>query len=214
MATDAKRNTLKKVDGEQMLKGVYLAAFTDGTTFKADIRELPTVDGEGKPDGGSFGGLFDALPPMAQRVMIYGLKQKLDDAQAGVDNVKDAVEELQSTWDAIKKNAWTLRVPGEGVEGGLFQRAYADWKGIPLSDAKAKISELVARNLKANQEAEQDEKKRADITERRVFNSLRDAMLGRYEPLAAKYKELQEKRKSKPKESGLTIDTTGLVDEE
>lgn len=202
---EAKRNSLKKVNAELMAAGIYAAEFTDGTTFTADIRDVP-----GKAEGTTFGEAYDNLPPMIQRTLCYGLKQKLDDAQAGVDNVPDAVEELKSTWEAILKGAWTLRVPGEGVEGGLFQRAFADWKGMPLSDAKAKIAELVAKNLKANQDAEPDEKKRADITERRVFNSIRDAMLQRYPELAAKYKELQEKRKSKPKDSGLTIDTTGL----
>lgn len=205
---EAKRNALKKVDAALMAAGVYHAVFTDGQVFHADIRDLPVVNEAGEIVG-KFGDAFAAVPPMAQRTLIYGLKQKLDDSMAGSETIADAVEEIRSTWDAILQNKWTIRVPGEGVEGGLFHRAYAEWKGIPLSDAKAKISDLVERNMEANQKAETDEEKRKAITLRRVFNSLRDAMLARYPELDAKYKELQEKRKARPKADKLVIDTTG-----
>lgn len=205
---EAKRNTLKKVDGEKMAVGVYDAKFTDGRQFVADIRDLPKVDAEGKPTGEKFGADYDALPPMVKRTLSYGLKQKLDDAQAGCETIDEAYSELESTWQAIVAGNWTIRVAGEGVEGGLFQRAYAEVKGVSLADAKGAIEKLVAKNMTANLQAAKTEEEKAKITERRVFNSIRDAMLARNEDLAAKYKELQEKRKARPKDSGLVIDTS------
>lgn len=182
-----KRTSLKKVDGEKMAKGVYSATFNSGTVFEADIRTV-------WPD-------FDAAPPMAQKLGIYGIKQKLDDSMAGVEDEKEAVEEVQSTWEAITKGQWTMRVAGEGVEGGLFARAYAQFHNISLSDAKAKIADLVERNLAKNKAATADEKQREAITDRMVFNQLRTKALERYPEMNTIYEELKAKQKktSKPK---------------
>lgn len=184
---EAKRQQLKKVDAEKMAAGVYHAAFTDGTEFTADVRAI-------LPD-------YDNLPDMGKRVVQYGLKQKLDDSMAGVDTIAEATEELKSTWEAIVKGQWTIRVPGEGVEGGLFARAYAEFHGIPLSDAKAKISGLVEKNLKANQEAQARKPKgeQKEITERMIFNRLRDVALEKDAGLKAKYEELKAKRATREK---------------
>lgn len=191
---EAKRNALKKVDGEKIAAGVYHATFTDGTEFTADVRTVV-------PD-------FDGMPEMGKRFLIYGLKQKLDDSMAGVGSVEEAAEELNSTWDAITKGNWTLRVPGEGVEGGLFARAYAQRHNLGLGDAKAKISGLVEKNLKANQEArarKPKEQQGDEITERMIFNRLRDAALERDADLKRIYAELKEKRASK-KSSGSDLE--------
>lgn len=207
---EAKRKQLKKVDSEQMAVGVYLATYEDGTTFRADLRDLPIVDGDGKIVG-RLGETYDKLSPMVQRTLQYGIKQKLDDAIAGVDNVPEAVEEQQSTWDAILANKWVTRVPGEGVEGGLFARAFSAWKNLSLSDAKAKISELVDRNLKVNQEAQaaKPKEQQKEITERMVFNSLRDTYLKRNEDLNKIYEDLKAKKaeKAKNRPSGIEITT-------
>lgn len=189
---ESKRTSLKKVDGEKMATGVYFATFNSGVTFEADIRKV-------WPE-------FDTAPPMAQRVGIYGLKQKLDDSMAGVDDEAEAVEEVQSTWDAIIKGQWTLRVAGEGVEGGLFARAYAQYHQISLSDAKAKIAELVEKNLAKNKAAITDEKQREAITDRMVFNQLRNKALERYPDLAAVYEELKSKQKKKTSKPKVELD--------
>lgn len=192
MATESKRTSLKKVDGERMAKGVYFAVFNSGTTFEADIRKV-------WPD-------FDAAPPMAQRVGIYGLKQKLDDSMAGVEDEAEAVEEVQSTWEAIVKGQWTLRVAGEGVEGGLFARAYAAFHKLSLSDAKAKIAELVEKNLAKNKAAITDEKQRESVTDRMVYNQLRNKALERYPEMNAIYEELKAKQKKKVSKPKVELD--------
>lgn len=203
-ANATKRNALKKVDGEKMAVGVYHAVFTSGLEFTADVRDLPIVDADGKiVEGRKFGDEgWNALPPMAQRIVAYGLKQKLDDSMAGADDEKEALDEVQSTWDAILKNGWTLRVAGEGVEGGLFARAYAEVNGISLSDAKGKIAGLVERNLKANREkliAAGKQKEADELTDRMVFNKVRDAALEKNPDLKAKYDEFKAKKAKKAK---------------
>jgi hypothetical protein len=211
---EAKRNSLKVVDGPALLSGVYFAKFTDGTEFKADLRDLPTVNPDGSLTGTKLGDTVDQIAevcPMFFRTVCYGLKQKLDDSMAGVSDIKDAAEELNSTWDAILKNGWTLRVQGEGVEGGLFARAYAEFKGLSLSDAKLKIGALVEKNVKANKDAAKTDEERAKVTDRRVFNGLRDRMLERDPGLAKAYEELKAKRDAKAKEKaagGLEFDTS------
>lgn len=192
MATESKRTSLKKVDGERMAKGVYFATFNSGIVFEADIRKV-------WPD-------FDAAPPMAQRVGIYGLKQKLDDSMAGVEDEAEAVEEVQSTWEAIVKGQWTLRVAGEGVEGGLFARAYAAFHKLSLSDAKAKIAELVEKNLAKNKAAITDEKQRESVTDRMVYNQLRNKALERYPEMNAIYEELKAKQKKKVSKPKVELD--------
>lgn len=201
-ANATKRNALKKVDGEKMAAGVYFAVFTSGAEFKADIRDLPVLDANGNIIGRFGDEGWNALPPMAQRIVAYGLKQKLDDSMAGADDEKEALDEVQSTWDAILKNGWTLRVAGEGVEGGLFARAYAEVNQISLSDAKGKIAGLVERNLKANREklvAAGKQKEADELTDRMVFNKVRDAALEKNLDLKAKYDEFKAKKAKKAK---------------
>lgn len=186
---EAKRSTLKKVDGAQLLKGIYSATFTDGTVFEADIAKVSDA--------------------MRTRFLQYGLKQKLDDSMAGCDTVEEALEEVKSTWDAIATGDgnWTIRVPGEGVEGGLFARAYAERHGIPLADAKAKIGGLVEKNLAANRELNKDKKDAPEITERMVFNRLRDVALERDADLASIYQKLKDaKAKKATKKSDMQIE--------
>lgn len=198
-----KRQNIKTVSGEEMAKGVYLAAFADGSNFRADLRELPG------PDGAPIGAAYDSFPPMVQRTLQYGIKQKLDDSMAGAESVEEAAEEIRSTWDAIKAGNWTIRVAGEGVEGGLFARAFAAFKGVSLADAKAQIATMVERNLEANRAAIADPKKREELTERMVFNKVRETALERYPELKAKYDELREARKSKRgSRSDIKVDLT------
>lgn len=199
---DAKRQSLKKIDGAKMAAGVYHATFSNGTIFAADLRDLPLAfegEGEARKVTQTMGAMYDALPEMAQRTLQYGLKQKLDDSMAGAESVEEAIEEIQSTWAAIKAGNWTMRVAGEGVEGGLFARAYAELNGIPLADAKAKIAGLVQKNLAKAQAKEQEkpEAERKEITERAIFNAIRLAALERTEGLAAKYEEIKAKRAKK-----------------
>jgi len=197
-----KRQALKKVDSEKMAQGIYSALFTDGTLFEADLRNLPVTVADGKVTA-VLGAAYDSLPPMVQRTLQYGIKQKLDDSMAGTETVEEAVEEIKSTWDAIAAGNWTIRVAGEGVEGGLFARAFAEFNNMSLADAKAKIGKLVEANLIANQKAVAGKKdkdgKQVEITERMVFNKLRDTAFERYPDLKAKYAELKEKRAAKAK---------------
>lgn len=180
---ETKRQSIKTVDGEKLKLGIYLAKFKGGAEFVADLSQ---VNDE-----------------MKARFMQYGLKQKLDDAMAGADDEADAIAEVTSTWESIVKGQWTLRVAGEGVEGGLFARAYAERHGIPLSDAKAKIGALVEKNTAANNVGKTEEKDK--VTERQVFNRLRDVALERDADLKAKYDELKAKKAAKTKEKGSNL---------
>lgn len=181
MATqETKRQSVKKVDGEKLQAGIYSAAFSDGTVIEVSVDS------------------FNA--DIQRKLMLYGLKQKLDDSmalEAGSD-LADYQAELASTIEALKGGQWTMRVAGEGVEGGLFARAYAQRHEVSLADAKAKISGLVEKNLKANQELHAGNKKALEaITERSVFNRLRDAALARDSALSGIYEELKAKRAAK-----------------
>lgn len=184
---EAKKQSIKKVDGAALLNGVYKATFSDGTVFEAD---LSTVK-----------------PEMRARFEQYGLKQKLDDSMAGADTVEEAIEEVKSTWAAIAAGNWTIRVAGEGVEGGLFARAYAKRHDIPLADAKGKIGGLVEKNVAANKELNANKPDAPEVTDRMVFNKLRDTMLERDEKLNTIYEELraEKAKKAKSKPSGVQI---------
>lgn len=188
MATETKRQSLKKVDGEKMANGIYFATFNGGTEFSADVRKI-------LPD-------FDGLPEMGKRVVAYGLKQKLDDSMAGAETETEAIEEVQSTWEAIEKGQWTIRVAGEGIEGGLFARAYHERHNITLGDAKAKIAALVEKNRNANNAGKPE---KDHVTDRQVFNRLRDVALERDPELKAKYEALKAKKAAKQKERGSSI---------
>lgn len=184
---EAKKQSIKKVDGAALLTGVYKATFADGTVFEADVSKVS--------------------PEMQARFTQYGLKQKLDDSMAGADTIEDALEEVKSTWDAIVAGNWTIRVAGEGVEGGLFARAYAKRHDIPLADAKAKIGGLVEKNVAANAKLNEGKADAPEVTERMVFNRLRDTMLERDGQLASVYEALraEKQKKAKAKTSGVQI---------
>jgi hypothetical protein len=199
---EAKRTALKKVDAAKMAAGVYFAVFTNGTEFSADLRDLPVAfegEGEARKVSQTLGAGYDGLGELVQRTMQYGIKQKLDDSMAGAESVEEAIEEVQSTWAAIKAGNWTTRVPGEGVEGGLFARAYAAINELTLPEAKAKISAMIEKNLAKAQakEAAKPEGERKEVSERQVFNAIRDVAFERVEGLKAKYDEIKEKRGKK-----------------
>ncbi|MFA6047169.1 MAG: hypothetical protein WC718_19460 [Phycisphaerales bacterium] len=175
-----KRTSVKKVDGELLQTGVYQATFADGTVV--------AVDGNALPDD------------IKRKLFLYGLKQKLDDSMAldAGSDLKDYIEELQATGDSLTSGQWTMRVAGEGVEGGLFARAYARHNAISLGDAKAKIAGLVERNLVANQTRFAGNKEALEkITERAVFNRIRDAALERDAGLNTTYQELKAAKGAK-----------------
>jgi hypothetical protein len=182
-----RKQAIKTVDGALIAQGIYKATFKDGTVFEADISKVTAE--------------------MQARFTQYGLKQKLDDSMAGAESVEEAIEEVKSTWDAIVAGNWTIRVAGEGVEGGLFARAYAKRHNVPLADAKAKIGGLVEKNVKANQELNKGKENAPEVTDRMVFNRLRDTMLERDAELATTYEALRAERakKSKGKTSGVQI---------
>jgi hypothetical protein len=198
-----KRASLKKVDAAQMALGVYHATFTNGTVFTADLRDLPiafTGEGDQRKVSATLGAAgYDALGEMPQRTLQYGIKQKLDDSMAGAESVEEAVEEVQSTWASIVAGNWTMRVAGEGVEGGLFARAYAAVYGLNLPEAKAKISAMIEKNLTKAQakEAAKPEAERKEVSERQIFNGIREVAFERIEGLKAKYDEIKAKRGTK-----------------
>lgn len=176
-----KRKSIKVVDADLLAQGTYKATFNDGTVVVASLADIKEEHREA----------------MIAKFLAYGLKQKLDDSMAGAEDTKEAIEELTSTWDSIVQGGWTSRVPGEGVEGGLFARAYSERHRISLGDAKAKIGTLVAKNLAANVEKNRGKKDAAPITERMVLNAIRSAALERDTALNAKYEELKAKKKKK-----------------
>lgn len=172
--SETTKQKVKTVDGAKLAQGIYSATFRDGTVIEVGLQDFPAE--------------------VIQKLTLYGLKQKLDDAMAldAGSDLKDYQEELTSTIDALRAGQWTMRVAGEGVEGGLFARAYAKHKGIPLGEAKAKISALVEANLKANLDKHAGDKAALEkITERAVFNRLRDAALERDPDLKEVYDELK-----------------------
>ena len=186
--TESKR-AIKKVSAEALLKGTYEATFADGTVVRFGLEDVKE----------------DARESIRERFFQYGLKQKLDDAMAGASDVQEAIEELGSTIDAIKAGNWTVRVAGEGVEGGLFARAWSERHGVSLADAKAKIGALVERNVAKNRAANPG--KEETITERAVFNQIRLAALDRDADLKAIYDALKEKKaKKKSTKQAMEID--------
>lgn len=190
MAAEGKKQSVKKVDGEALQNGIYRAVFTNGTTVEVDGNSLPEE--------------------IKRKLFLYGLKQKLDDSMAleAGSPVEDYIEELVATRDSLVAGQWTMRVAGEGVEGGLFARAYAKHHGIALGEAKAKIAGLVERNLKANQEKFAGNKEALEkITERAVFNRIRDAALERDPALSGIYEELKA-AKGKKKAGGPELEIT------
>ena len=202
-----KRRSIKKVSAEQLALGIYHATFEDAakTEVKADLRQLFA-----SPD------LYEGLAPMVKKTLQYGIKQKLDDSMADVEDVADAIAEVTSTWEAIVKGEWATRVPGEGVEGGLFAKAYAQWKNISLADAKAAISRIITKNLVANREKYKDDKKKLEsITEKAVYVRVRLSTLERNADLNTVYEELKAKRKQRAAtRTEMEIDTADVPDGE
>lgn len=188
---EGKRTSVKKVDGEKLQAGVYSATFSDGTVVE--------IDGNALPDD------------IKRKLFLYGLKQKLDDSMAldAGSDLSDYIDELTATGESLKTGQWTMRVAGEGVEGGLFARAYAKHNGLSLGDAKAKIAGLVERNLAANQAKFAGNKEALEkITERAVFNRIRDAALERDAGLKAVYEELKAAKGAKKKAGPVDMEIT------
>jgi hypothetical protein len=176
MATE--KQSIKKVSKEKLLAGVYEASFTNGKVVSWDFGKL-------------FPGFAD-LPndSVVRQTIMYGAKQKLDDSMAGAADIDEAIEELESTIEALNKGKWTMRVPGEGeAAGGLFARAFAKARNITLADAKTKISEVVAKNQAKNPEA----------SEKAIVSAIRTTMLQSDAAFAAAYDALQKERQQKAK---------------
>lgn len=184
----AEKSSIKKVDKDALLKGSYTALFTSGKSVSFDFKSLfPNLD---------------ELSEVQRGFIVYGVKQKLDDSMAGAADEAEAIEELESTIGALQQGKWTLRVAGEGGEGGgLFARAYAEAKGISLADAKAKIAEVVKKNSELPENAK--------ATERSVVNSIRATYLANNAKFAEIYQRMQKERQTKT--SGkVKVQTTDL----
>lgn len=170
----AERQSIKKVNAEKLAGGIYSALFTDGKSIEFDVRAH--VPG------------FDELSEMGKKLLMYGVKQKLDDSMADADgDVKVAQEELQSTIDVINAGQWTTRIAGSGETGGLFARALAQSQGITLGQAKEKIALLVEKNKAKN----------ADASERAVVNAIRQQLYVSNTAFKTAYDELKAKRENK-----------------
>lgn len=183
----AEKASIKKVDRELLVKGIYQATFASGKVVAYDFNPLFPNLGE--------------LSDVQRGFIVYGVKQKLDDSMAGAADEKEAVEELESTIGALQQGKWTLRVAGEGggEAGGLFARAYAEHKGLSLADAKAKIADVVKKNSAANPKA----------SERSVVNGIRASYLAGNEQFAAIYQRMQQERQTKTS-SKVKVATTDL----
>lgn len=179
----AEKQSIKKVSKELLLAGIYAATFTTGKEVKYDF-------------GAQYPG-FAELPEVSKQGIIYGFKQKLDDSMAGAADVEEAIEELESTIEALGKGKWTLRVAGEGAgeAGGLFVKAFAQSRGLSLADAKGTLSEVVKKNQEKNPNA----------SERQLVAAIRAQLMQSDTAFAAKYNELQAARAAKAK-SKLTIE--------
>lgn len=173
----AERASIKKVSREQLLAGVYHAEFTNGKVVSFDFTSL-------------FPG-YAELAEVPKGFIAYGVKQKLDDSMAGAADIGEAIEELESTIEALNKGKWTLRVAGEGAgeAGGLFARALAEARGISLADAKSRIAAVVTKNQEANK----------DASERALVNAMRAQMLQSDSGFAAIYNRMQAERNAKAK---------------
>lgn len=171
---DNKKQSLKKVSKDKLAAGVYEAVYTNGKTVSFDFGAL-------YPD-------FATMPEVPKNGVIYGWKQKLDDSIAGCADADEAVEEQESTVEALKGGKWTTRVPGEGGEaGGLFARALAKARNISLADAKSKLAEAVKKNQVAT----------PDASERSIVNAIRTTVLGADPAVAQAYADLQKERAAK-----------------
>lgn len=185
----AEKQSIKKVSKEQMAAGVYEATFTSGKVVSFDAKELLTKNGV------EFGSLDD----VTRGFFVYGVKQKLDDSMAGAADEQEAIEELESTIEAIRNGKWTLRVAGEGAAeaGGIFARAFAESRGVSLADAKAQIAAVVQKN------AAKPENK--DASERAILSAIRAALLKSDAKFAEVYNRMQVEKQAKQK-SKVTVE--------
>lgn len=191
----AAKNSIKTVSKEALINGIYRAEFADKRVIEFDIAAV-------------FPG-FAGMNEVQKQFIRYGVKQKLDDSIADADGDIDvAVEDMQSTIDAIMSGKWTIRVAGEGGEsGGLFAKALAQWKNISLGDAKALVTNMIEANLaKLNAGKPEDQ----HVTEKAVASALRNSLKASQPGFASAYAELQSKRKT-TKKVELGIDLGGLT---
>jgi hypothetical protein len=171
----AEKSSIKKVDRDALMQGIYRATFTTLGQIEYDFNPL-------------FPNLKE-LSEVQRGFIVYGVKQKLDDSMAGAADEKEAYEELASTIGALQQGKWTLRVAGEGggEAGGLFARAYAEFKGVSLADAKAKIADVVKKNQEQNPKS----------SERSIVNGIRATYLQGKPEFAAIYQRMQQERATK-----------------
>ena len=171
---NSKRVSIKSVSKEKLATGIYEATYTGGQVVTFDF-------------GALYPGFAD-LPEVPKNGIIYGWKQKLDDSIAGAADEAEAVEEQESTVEALKAGKWTTRTPGEGGEaGGLFARALAKARNISLADAKAKLADAVKKNQSAT----------PDASERSIVNAIRTTVLSADPAVAQAYADLQKERAQK-----------------
>lgn len=173
----AEKQSIKKVSKDQLVSGIYEATFTNGKVVSFNFGELFSD--------------FPNLPEVPKQGIVYGFKQKLDDSMAGAADVDEAIEELESTIEALGKGKWTLRVAGEGAAeaGGLFVKAFSQARGISLADAKTTLADVVKKNQEKNK----------DASERAIINAIRAQLLQSDANFAKAYQELQLARQSKAK---------------
>lgn len=173
----AEKQSIKKVSKDELVKGIYAATFTNGKEVRFDFGALYTG--------------FNELPDVAKQGICYGFKQKLDDSMAGAADVDEAIEELESTVEALGKGKWTLRVAGEGAgeASGIFVKAFAQSRNISLADAKGQLAAIVEKNQTKNPGA----------SERQLVAAIKTALMQQDTAFAAKYNELQAERAAKAK---------------
>lgn len=132
---------------------------------------------------------YDQLPEMARNFVDYGVKQKLSDAMALPSDEatpEKKHEALVECIEGIAGGKWSQRGEG-GVGGSLFAQALADVRGIPLDEARNRISTKVKEVIAAN----------PDMKERAALDALRAAALNGDAKLKARYAELQAERAAK-----------------
>jgi hypothetical protein len=177
----AEKQSIKKVSKEKMAALVYEATFTSGKVVSFDGGAL--LQGQGID--------LSKLSDVTKGFIAYGIKQKLDDSMAGAADEQEAIEELESTIEALNNGKWTLRVAGEGAgeAGGIFARAFAEARGLSLADAKTTIAGVVQKNQEKNK----------DASERAILNAVRAALLKKDAKFAEVYNRMQMERAAKTK---------------
>ena len=150
----AKKAKVKTVDRAALKTGTYAADFGVGAVALSADKFFPN---------------FAELSEVQKGLIINGLSQKLNDSHAGAESPKQALDWTQETIDTLLAGKWSTRVPGEGgPKGGDFAKAYAEFKGITLEDARDKIAAQVEKYV--------DE----DTTEKAAYAQVRAAVLKKY----------------------------------